>query len=233
MSAARILVVDDEPGVRDMICDTLRLSGYEPFEAADGFLALKWLRDNTVDLIISDINMPNMDGYELLERLRATGDETPALMLTARGERGDVTRGLRLGADDYVTKPFGLEELMLRIAAILRRTIGTGEKSAEDIVCGPVILNEDRHSVTLHGKPIDLSPTEFKLLYELMIKQGKVVTKATLLDVVWGMAFAANATVVDTYISYLRKKLHTENYEGIKTVRGIGFQIVADSTDPV
>ena len=214
-----------------MICDTLRLSGYEPFEAADGFLALKWLRDNTVDLIISDINMPNMDGYELLERLRATGDETPALMLTARGERGDVTRGLRLGADDYVTKPFGLEELMLRIAAILRRTIGTGEKSAEDIICGPVILNEDRHSVTLHGKPIDLSPTEFKLLYELMIKQGKVVTKATLLDVVWGMAFAANATVVDTYISYLRKKLHTDNYEGIKTVRGIGFQIVADSTD--
>ena len=216
-----------------MICDTLRLSGYEPFEAADGFLALKWLRENTVDLIISDINMPNMDGYELLERLRAIGDETPALMLTARGERGDVTRGLRLGADDYVTKPFGLEELMLRIAAILRRTIGTGEKSAEDIVCGPVILNEDRHSVTLHGKPIDLSPTEFKLLYELMIKQGKVVTKATLLDVVWGMAFAANATVVDTYISYLRKKLHTDNYEGIKTVRGIGFQIVADSTDPV
>ncbi len=232
MSAARILVVDDEPGVRDMICDTLRLSGYEPFEAADGFLALKWLRENSVDLIISDINMPNMDGYELLERLRAIGDETPALMLTARGERGDVTRGLRLGADDYVTKPFGLEELMLRIAAILRRTIGSGEKSAEDIVCGPVVLNEDRHSVTLHGKPIDLSPTEFKLLYELMIKQGKVVTKATLLDVVWGMAFAANATVVDTYISYLRKKLHTDNYEGIKTVRGIGFQIVAEATDP-
>ena len=211
-----------------MICDTQRLSGYAPFEAADGFLALKWLRENTVDLIISDINMPNMDGYELLERLRAIGDETPALMLTARGERGDVTRGLRLGADDYVTKPFGLEELMLRIAAILRRTIGTGEKSAEDIVCGPVVLNEDRHSVTLHGKPIDLSPTEFKLLYELMIKQGKVVTKATLLDVVWGMSFAANATVVDTYISYLRKKLHTDNYEGIKTVRGIGFQIVAE-----
>jgi two-component system OmpR family response regulator len=173
-----------------------------------------------------------MDGYELLERLRAIGDETPALMLTARGERGDVTRGLRLGADDYVTKPFGLEELMLRIAAILRRTIGSGEKSAEDIVCGPVVLNEDRHSVTLHGKAVDLSPTEFRLLYELMIKQGKVVTKATLLDVVWGMAFAANATVVDTYISYLRRKLHIAGYEGIKTVRGIGFQIVADSTDP-
>ena len=211
-----------------MICDTLRLSGYAPFEAADGFLALKWLRENSVDLIISDINMPNMDGYELLERLRALGDETPALMLTARGERGDVTRGLRLGADDYVTKPFGLEELMLRIAAILRRTLGSGDDAAADIVCGPVVLNEDRHSVTLHGKPIDLSPTEFKLLYELMIKQGKVVTKATLLDVVWGMAFAANATVVDTYISYLRKKLHTDNFEGIKTVRGIGFQIVAE-----
>ncbi|MFM6967221.1 MAG: response regulator transcription factor, partial [Rhodoluna sp.] len=225
MSAARILVVDDEPGVRDMICDTLRLSGYQPFEAADGFIALKWLRENTVDLIISDINMPNMDGYELLERLRAIGDETPALMLTARGERADVTRGLRLGADDYVTKPFGLEELMLRIAAILRRTMGSSDNTAEDIVCGPLVLNEDRHTVTLHGNPIDLSPTEFKLLYELMIKRGKVVTKTTLLDVVWGMAFAANATVVDTYISYLRRKLHINGYEGIKTVRGIGFQI--------
>lgn len=211
-----------------MICDALRLSGYAPAEAADGFIALKWLRENSVDLIISDINMPNMDGYELLERLRTLGDETPALMLTARGERADVTRGLRLGADDYVTKPFGLEELMLRIAAILRRTMSSSEAVAEDIVCGPLVLNEDRHTVTLHGKPVDLSPTEFKLLYELMIKQGKVVTKTTLLDVVWGMAFAANATVVDTYISYLRKKLHVDGYEGIKTVRGIGFQIVAE-----
>ena len=227
MSAARILVVDDEPGVREMICDTLRLSDYEPFEATDGFVALKWLRENTVDLVITDVNMPNMDGYELLERMRAIGDETPALMLTARGERGDVTRGLRLGADDYVTKPFGLEELMLRIAAILRRTIGSVEATAEDIICGPLVLNEDHHTVTLNGNPIDLSPTEFKLLYELMIKQGKVVTKATLLDVVWGMSFAANATVVDTYIAYLRKKLHIDGYEGIKTVRGIGFQIAA------
>jgi two-component system OmpR family response regulator len=228
MSAARILVVDDEPGVRDMICDTLRLSGYEPFEATDGFIALKWLRENTVDLVITDINMPNMDGYELLERMRAIGDETPALMLTARGERADVTRGLRLGADDYVTKPFGLEELMLRIAAILRRTQGAGEDTAEDIVCGPLVLNTDRHTVTLHGNLVDLSPTEFKLLYELMIKQGKVVTKTSLLDVVWGMAFASNATVVDTYISYLRRKLHVDGYEGIKTVRGIGFQIAAE-----
>ena len=228
MSEARILVVEDEPGVRDMICDALRLSGYHPSEASDGFIALKWLRENSVDLIISDVNMPNMDGYELLERLRALGDETPALMLTARGERADVTRGLRLGADDYVTKPFGLEELMLRIAAILRRTMGSADAAAEDIVCGPLVLNEDRHTVTLNGNPVDLSPTEFKLLYELMIKQGKVVTKTTLLDVVWGMAFAANATVVDTYISYLRRKLHINGYEGIKTVRGIGFQIVSE-----
>ena len=228
MSTARILVVDDEPGVRDMICDTLRLSGYEPFEATDGFAALKWLRDNKVDLIITDINMPNLDGYELLERLRGNNDNTPALMLTARGERADVTRGLRLGADDYVTKPFGLEELMLRIAAILRRTMAAGESEDAELVCGPIALNEDRHTVTLNGKPIDLSPTEFKLLFELMARSGKVVTKATLLDVVWGMAFAANATVVDTYISYLRKKLHVDGFEGIKTVRGIGFQIVAE-----
>ena len=226
MSAARILVVDDEPGVRDMICDTLRLSGYEPFEANDGFLALKWLRENTVDLVITDINMPNMDGYELLERMRAIGDETPALMLTARGERADVTRGLRLGADDYVTKPFGLEELLLRVAARLKHL---AINKSQVLEIGPIRLDEDLHQVTRDDEVIDLSPTEFRLLQELMLRGGKVATKGALLDNVWGITWATDVTVLDTYISYLRKKLHTDKWQGIKTVRGIGFQIEGNS----
>ena len=118
----KILVVDDEPGLRDMLCDALSIAGYETVAAADGYLAYRLLKDTKVDLIITDVNMPNMDGYEFLERIRSQGNETPAIVLTARGDRTDVSRGLKLGADDYVTKPFGLEELTLRVAAILRRT---------------------------------------------------------------------------------------------------------------
>ena len=227
--SAKILVVDDEPGVRDMLCDALSIAGYEPTAAIDGFAAHLLLRDHKFDLIITDINMPLMDGYELLERLRTNGDNTPAILLTARGERADVTRGLKLGADDYVTKPFGLEELTLRVAAILRRTQGAVEAELLVIAVGPVELDEDAHTVKVDGQSVDLSPTEFKLLHELMKRPGKVVTKNHLLDVVWGMGFANNASVVDTYISYLRKKVHVGGFEGIKTVRGIGFQIVGDA----
>jgi len=227
--SAVILVVDDEPGVRDMLCDALSIAGYQPISAKDGFAAHLLLRDVKVDLIITDINMPNMDGYELLERLRAAGNNTPAILLTARGERADVTRGLKLGADDYVTKPFGLEELTLRVAAILRRTKVAGLAEPETLVVGPVSLDKDAHSVSVGGQSVDLSPTEFKLLHELMKRPDKVVTKNHLLDSVWGMGFANNASVVDTYISYLRKKIHINGFEGIKTVRGIGFQIVGGS----
>ena len=227
--SAVILVVDDEPGVRDMLCDALSIAGYRPLAANDGFAAHLLLRDVKVDLIITDINMPNMDGYELLERLRAAGNNTPAILLTARGEKADVTRGLKLGADDYVTKPFGLEELTLRVAAILRRTKVAGLAEPETLVVGPVQLDQDAHTVSVGGQSVDLSPTEFKLLHELMKRPDKVVTKNHLLDAVWGMGFANNASVVDTYISYLRKKMHIKGFEGIKTVRGIGFQIVGGS----
>lgn len=229
--SAKILVVDDEPGVRDMLCDALSIAGYEPTAAIDGFAAHILLREQKFELIITDINMPLMDGYELLERLRAAGDNTPAILLTARGERADVTRGLKLGADDYVTKPFGLEELTLRVAAILRRTQGTAVAEVDAVVLsvGPVELDVDAHTVTVDGDSVDLSPTEFKLLHELMKRPNKVVTKNQLLDAVWDMGYANNASVVDTYISYLRKKVHVGGFEGIKTVRGIGFQIVGDA----
>jgi len=221
----QILVVDDEVGIRNMLGDALHLAGFDAHMAVDGFEALKMLREIEVDLIIADVNMPRMDGYEMLEKLRAQGNDTPAIMLTARHDRTDVTRGLRLGADDYVTKPFGLEELILRVNAILRRTMHSEEEAETSLRVGPVELFDESHRVLLNGTEVDLSPTEFKLLKYLMKQPKKVARKEMLLDAIWGMGFATGATVVDTYISYLRKKLHTDDWEGIKTVRGIGFMI--------
>lgn len=226
---AKILVVDDEVGIREMLSDALVLAGFECATAVDGFDALRVLREAPADLIIADINMPRMDGYELLEHLREQGDDTPALMLTARQDRNDVTRGLKLGADDYVTKPFGLEELVLRVNAILRRS-GKVETQDERLRVGPVTLDDASHEVHVDGVLVDLSPTEFKLLRYLMRQPRKVVRKEVLLDAIWGYGFATGATVVDTYISYLRKKLHTASWAGIKTIRGIGFTIT-DATE--
>jgi two-component system OmpR family response regulator len=225
LPAARILVVDDEVAIRDMVCDALRLSNYEAIEAPDGPVALSLLRSLTVDLVITDINMPGMDGYEMLSHLRVVGDNTPAIMLTARHEKQDVTKGFKVGADDYVTKPFGLEELMLRVGAVLRRTKEPLEKHVNRLACGPIVLTEDIHEVTLAGNAVDLSPTEFDLLRILLEHQGKVVSRSKLLTEVWQINFDTGTNVVDTYISYLRKKLHTAEFEGIRTVRGVGFQI--------
>ena len=224
---AKILVVEDEAGIREVLSDALHIAGLETTIASDGFDAIKRLRDETFDLIIADINMPRMDGYEMLERMRELGNETPALLLTARHDNEDVNRGFRLGADDYVTKPFRLEELILRVQAILRRT--TPKTGTEPLSIGPVVLHDESHSVTLDGQPIELSPTEFKLLRYLLQRPNKAVRKEVLLDAVWGMGFATNATVVDTYIFYLRKKLHTDAWQGIKTVRGIGFLITDEA----
>ncbi|MTB26424.1 MAG: response regulator, partial [Actinobacteria bacterium] len=177
------------------------------------------------NLLLIDINMPLMDGFELLERLRSTGDMTPALMLSARGDKTDIARGLRLGADDYVTKPFSLEELLLRVAAILRRS--TPKSSSSPILrCGPIQLNDELHLVTLDDAVIELSPTEYRLLQYMMEHKGKVLSKTTLLSAVWEIDFDSESTVVDTYISYLRKKLNLEDLEFIRTVRGVGFQLV-------
>jgi two-component system OmpR family response regulator len=224
-SAARILVVDDEDVLREMLGDALRLSGFEVLEAADGSKALTVLQGAKVDLIISDVNMPGMDGYEMLSHLRAQGDETPAIMLTARRERADVTKGLKLGADDYVTKPFGLEELILRVNAVLRRTMGAASVSSK-LVCGPVEIIDDLHQVLVDGAEVELSPTEYHLLTVLIENKGKVISRSKLLLEVWDINFDTGTNVVDTYISYLRRKVHTETYQGIKTVRGIGFQMI-------
>ena len=224
-STARILVVDDEDVLPEMLGDALRLSGFEVLEAADGSKALTILQGGKVDLIISDVNMPGMDGYEMLSHLRAQGDQTPAIMLTARRERADVTKGLKLGADDYVTKPFGLEELILRVNAVLRRTMGAASSSPK-LTCGPVEMVDELHQVTVDGAEVDLSPTEYHLLQVLLENKGKVISRSKLLLEVWDINFDTGTNVVDTYISYLRRKVHTESYQGIKTVRGVGFQMI-------
>ena len=218
------MVVDDEAGVRELLADALKLAGFESITATDGMNALTLLRSHKPSLLIVDINMHLMDGFDLIERIRQNGDNTPALMLSARNDKSDVTRGLTLGADDYVTKPFGLEELILRIKAILRRSRISMER--ESILrCGPIRMNDPLHQVTFNEELIDLSPTEYRLLQMLLENKGRVISKSALLEDVWGITFESETTVVDTYISYLRKKLHRDGFEGIRTVRGVGFQI--------
>lgn len=221
------MIIDDEAGVRELLGDALKLAGFETVTAADAMIAQTLLRTTKPDLLVVDINMPLMDGFEFIERIRGNGDNTPALMLSARGDRADVTRGLTLGADDYVTKPFGLEELVLRVKAILRRS-QFSENVQETLTHGPITLDAKGHQVTFNGTAVDLSPTEFRLLQVLLESKGRVLSKTHLLDEVWGITFESESTVVDTYISYLRKKLHRDGFEGIRTIRGVGFQLNAE-----
>lgn len=225
MAKPLILIVDDEIGVRELLTDALRLSDFDTIEAKDGMSALSLMRKNKPDLMIIDVNMPIMDGFEFLERVRSKDDTTPAIMLTARKDREDVTKGLRLGADDYISKPFGLEELALRVRAVLRRSMKP-ELDFSILTCGPISLNEQTYEVFSNGEQVELSKTEFRLLHHLLLNKGRVLTKANILSEVWEIDFQADSGVVDTYISYLRRKFHSEEFEGIKTVRGIGFQIV-------
>lgn len=219
-----ILVVDDEAPVREMIGDALSLAGYKTIAAADGLEALNLLRSTKVDLIVSDINMPKLDGLQLLENLRAKGDSTPFVLLTASKERPHLSTGFRLGADDFIAKPFGIEELALRVAAILRRSNGQ-RVEARILTAGPIEVQVEDFVVRVDGEEVKLSPTEFKLLVALMESKGHVLSKQQLLEDIWSMGFADQTNVVDTYISYLRKKLHTDSFQGIKTVRGFGFKI--------
>lgn len=219
-----ILVVDDEAPVREMIGDALSLAGYRTLSAGDGLEAINLLRSNSVDLIVSDINMPKLDGFQLLESLRLKGDNTPFVLLTASKERPHLSTGFRLGADDFIAKPFGIEELALRVAAILRRSKGQKVK-ARTLTAGPIEVQVEDFVVRVSGREVTLSPTEFKLLVALMETKGHVLSKQQLLEDIWSMGFADQTNVVDTYISYLRKKLHTDSFQGIKTVRGFGFKI--------
>ena len=223
MAAQRILVADDDEAVCDTIEDALHLAGYLTMRARDGQMALDRVRSDRPDLVILDVNMPKMDGFEVLRKMRSLSITTPAILLTARHEREDAVTGLKLGADDYVKKPFGLEELLLRVAAVLRRVNG---ESDSVLLCGTISLSVARHEVVCAGNAIDLSPTEFRLLEYLMENKNRVLTKQQLLDAVWGIDFDSSTTVVETFISYLRKKMSPEIDNMLVTVRGIGFKLV-------
>lgn len=221
-----ILVVDDEPGVRDLLRDALEIAGYQTELASNGAEALDLLRRHDADLCIVDINMPTMDGFEFLAKMREHDTVTPVLMLSARDSAVDVAKGLRFGADDYVRKPFSLEEILLRIAAILRRSaIGT----SGDLVlgAGPIEMNVDRHEIIVNERPVELSATEFRLLEVLLERKDRLVTREQLLREVWNIDFDSETSVLDTYISYLRRKIHHEGFAPITTVRGVGFKLVS------
>ena len=223
MAAQRILVADDDEAVCDTIEDALHLAGYLTMRAKDGQMALDRVRSDRPDLVILDVNMPKLDGFEVLRKMRSLSISTPAILLTARHEREDAVTGLKLGADDYVKKPFGLEELLLRVAAVLRRVNGESDSA---LMCGSISLSVARHEVVCAGNVIDLSPTEFRLLEYLMENKNRVLTKQQLLDAVWGIDFDSSTTVVETFISYLRKKMSPEIDNMLVTVRGIGFKLV-------
>jgi len=222
-----ILIVEDDEGTRELLRDACVMTGYEVKTASDGQKALSILRTQNIQLVITDINMPRMDGLTMLEKLRKEDNQTPVLMLSARNEKKDVNEGLRIGADDYMVKPFGLEELSLRVAAILRRS-ESKEVTSERLSYGPISLDDSIHQVTFGKEPVDLSPTEYRLLKYFLERPGRVIPKETLLAAVWEIDFRSDSSVVDTYISYLRKKLHQQGFEGIKTIRGVGFQLLAD-----
>lgn len=221
---ASVLVVDDERGVNDLICDAMRLAGHEPVSVRDGAEALEALRLHPVDLVILDINMPRVDGFTVLSRMRDADDATPVIVLTARQGADDVRTGFELGADDFVRKPFGIEELALRVAAVLRRTNPDPVQSR--IRVDGVTLDSRAHRVTCDGVDVELSATEFRLLQVLMEAPGEVLSKNFLLQRIWGLDAGAETTVVETYVSYLRRKLGS--HVTIRTVRGVGYELVGD-----
>lgn len=221
----RILVIDDEESIRNLLCETLRLAGFMPTPAKSGTDGISKIRNGTFDLTLLDINMPVMDGFKVLEKIRAMKPDLPVIMLSARSDKSDVIAGLKEGADDYISKPFNIEELVIRIETVLRRMSPKGIDSILNV--GPIILNSETYEVHFNDELVDLSKTEFRLLQYLMERPGIVIEKDSLLNAIWGYDFDAVTTVVDTYISYLRKKLHRDGFEGIKTVRGVGFQIKA------
>jgi two-component system OmpR family response regulator len=198
------------------------MNGYETISAKHGLEALRLIREQKPDLVILDINMPQLDGFGVIEKLRNENNNVPVIVLTARDQRDDKSTGFGLGADDFVTKPFGLEELLMRVAAVLRRSKNT-PTSGNILISGDISLDISNYRVSVKDKVIETSPTEFKLLLYLMENMGRVLTRDQILSAVWGLDFATEGAVLDTYISYLRKKLG-EN-ANIRTVRGIGYQI--------
>ncbi|WJM14499.1 response regulator transcription factor [Microbacterium arborescens] len=227
-SPLRVLVVDDEQMLTDLLSMALKMEGWEVRSAASGFEALSLAREFEPDAMVLDIMMPDLDGMSVLQRLRQSGDDVPVLFLTAKDSVGDRVAGLTAGGDDYVTKPFSLEEVVARLRGLMRRA-GTATAGGVDPVLrvGDLTLNEDSHEIERAGTSIELTATEFELLRYLMRNQRRVVSKAQILDRVWNYDFGGRSSVVELYISYLRKKIDAGREPLIHTVRGVGYMIKA------
>lgn len=225
-SPIRVLVVDDEASLTDLLQMALRYEGWEIKTAADGSSALTTARDFRPDAIVLDIMLPDIDGLQVLQRLRADGNDVPVLFLTAKDALDDRIAGLTAGGDDYVTKPFSLEEVVARLRGLIRRSTMTVDANESPVlVVGDLELDEDSHEVRRNGRLIELTATEFELLRYLMRNPRRVVSKSQILDRVWDYDFGGKSSVVEIYISYLRKKIDAEGGPMLHTVRGAGYMI--------
>jgi two-component system OmpR family response regulator len=221
MPGEHLLIVDDEENLRSMLAAALRHHGFEVSSVANGRDALTTITSDRPDLVVLDVMLPDLDGFEVCRRMRADGDRTPVLFLTARDATEDKVRGLTLGGDDYLVKPFSLEELVARINAVLRRA-GLAQSDAV-LTCGSLEMDDDAHRVIKDAEDVTLSPTEYKLLRYMLINKGRVVSKAQILDHVWQYDFGGNGGVVETYIGYLRRKVDNAEPRLIHTIRGVGY----------
>jgi len=229
MSDAKVLVVDDEPNIRDLLSASLKFAGYEVQTAINGKQAIEAAASWQPDIILLDVMLPDMNGFSITKKLRSMDVITPVLFLTARDETQDKITGLTVGGDDYVTKPFSLDEILARIQAILRRST-SAESHASVIKVGELEINEDAHEVSVNSQMVDLSPTEYQLLRYLAVNANRVLTKAQILDHVWEYDFNGEMGIVESYVSYLRKKLDPVSTTPlITTKRGVGYMIKAPS----
>ncbi len=229
MSDIKVLVVDDEPNIRDLLSASLKFAGYEVQTAINGKKAIEAAVTWQPDIIVLDVMLPDMNGFSITKKLRSMDLTTPVLFLTARDETQDKITGLTVGGDDYVTKPFSLDEILARLQAILRRS-SAPDLQASVIKVGELEINEDAHEVLVNGSMVDLSPTEYQLLRYLAVNANRVLTKAQILDHVWEYDFNGEMGIVESYVSYLRKKLDPVSSKPlITTKRGVGYMIKADS----
>ncbi len=230
---ARLLVVDDEPNIVELLSTSLRFAGFEVVGAMTGSEATRAAERHHPDLVLLDVMLPDVDGFVVLRRIReAAGRPVPVIFLTARDANEDKVSGLTLGGDDYVTKPFSLEEVVARIRAVLRRSSATEGRRPAPLVVADLVLDETSHQVHRAGREIVLSPTEFNLLHYLMANVGRVLSKLQILDHVWGYDFDGDSAIVESYISYLRRKLDDGRPSPIQTVRGIGYVLRPPSPSP-
>jgi two-component system, OmpR family, response regulator len=227
MAEATVLVVDDEEYIRDLVTSSLRLAGFAARAVPDGSRALAAIASEAPDLVVLDVRMPGIDGFEVCRNLRAAGNDVPIIFLTARDSPDDRISGLTKGGDDYLTKPFSLEELVARIRTVLRRS-GARSQSTRRLAYADLELDQDTMRVTRAGQPIQLSPTEFKLLCYLLLNPERVLSKSQILDHVWHYDFDGTGSVVENYISYLRKKIDVVDPPLLHTVRGFGYVLRTD-----